>query len=1164
MTAPTKDELLRLCKCSECPLNKQFNPVFGEGPEQANLIMIGEAPGYYEQNAGRPFTGPIGKLINNLLRQMGSSRDKVYLTNTTLCKAPTPSGSDSAPPPLAAVHACSARLHAEIASRNPKVITAMGATAANALLGTKGKISDVAGAITWSDDYQAFIIPSVHPASLFHGAGASQFEDIVDALYRSIKFADGRLPLPNRTSEIKYQYIEHKADVYWALQDIQARGTSGVPIAIDTETDGLRYLTDRLICVSISDGTDSWVIDAEPLLEDPTNKRLMASMFRDEKILWICHNLKFDQQILRYNFDYYPMHAVDTMAYALGLTERGQGVGLKRLSRSYLNEPYYEAQLKSIVKVEGDDNGKFSVVPKDILAEYAARDARNTARLYQILVPLVKEEGTEQLVTTLLIPAAKAFADMEYRGMRVDMEQNKKLESLWLPKVQAATTSLQEFADSKGFDASKVVKKPKKGDIRLNVNSHPQLAHLIYDILGYEEPPKKTHKSADRTTGKEFRAFYPNEPITLLLEEFATLDHLLKSYVYGIADDVWPDGRVHPDFKLAGTVTGRLAIQDPPMQTLPKNQVNPELAALLRRQFIPTDGYVFIECDFRQLELRVGWHLSGDENMGKALMAGDFHTNTAAKIFDVPIGKITKQQRTICKAVSFGVMYNRQAPSLAKGELNCDVGTAQKYIDDWFAEYPTLREWLLDQQAEALKNQELTTSFGRKRRWGYKSNELLQEIMNQAVNFPVQCVPVGTKVWTENGHKNIECIERGESVRTSSGFHPVKDIWTRHVETEIVKLRVAGCNDVEFTPEHPIWVKPEGDDTWQWKMPRTVLVGDKVCVPRYIPIHIDNIDGLHITPELANVCGWYLAEGRYDKTNRAIVFTMHEDELEYADTLCRDIDVVNDDFLSKGYEHRRGKSAIRRPNPSSKAISVRLGSKLLGEWLVSNFGLGSTNKHVPSWVFDSPVWFIESLLAAYVTGDGCYTGSNWTVTTKSEQLAYDVQILLNILGHSVRVMSREHNFGYPTLYPTQYLLNFGVYRREHQKSVDRFEDHYECTVQEVSTKQYEGTVYNLHVEEEHEFCVPYITHNSVASDMCLSSLIKLHKMLPERGWGDVILTIHDALLFEIKPEFIQPALLLIREVMCNPDFETKAVFDIDATVGLNWGDMHEVEKESDG
>jgi uracil-DNA glycosylase family 4 len=737
----TREELLSLCECHRCPLLNVRAPVLGHGPLDAKLAIVGEAPGYNEAAIGKPFVGPSGKLLDATLEEVHYHRRDVYVTNAVLCRPISERGGDSAPP-TEAIRACRPRLLAELAQTDAKVVVALGGSAAASLLQTREKVSELVGASQYvegvRDGEDILVVPTYHPAAVLHGRGSERlFDDILDGLRRAVNLATGKIPYPPKDTAIEYYDAQTVEQVGECLANIayrvafaggviaQGDGHRRVRLALDTETDDVTYLNNSLIMVQVSDGESTWVMSAAGLL-DERNRQDFVDLLESEDVVWVLHNMSFDFQFLRHNFGAVPKHAIDTMALGLGLTERLEGVSLKRLSRMYLNEPAYEAELRQYLPTRATP---YSAIPWDVLAKYAARDARNTWRLVDVLTPLCTEEGTITLCNELLMPAQRCFADLEYRGVKIDLEWAKQLTALWRPRIELAEYALQAYAQEVGFKASKVI---ATRDDSLNPRSSKQLIHLAYDVLGMSPVGGK------RTTDASFLEKYADEDVVKLLKDLRQIDHLYKAYVLGIVDDVWADGRAHPDFLLGGTVTGRLAIHNPPLQTIPKWQVDREVADMIHRLFIPSEGMTFVEVDYRQLELRVLWHLTGDKALGNALTSGDFHSQTASKVFRIPIEQVTGHHRFISKFVTFGIAYGRQAYSLATGELKCSVEEAQSYVDGFWRAYPTYYAWFREEQQRALRDGILTTPFGRKRRWNLITPENVEAIKNQAVNFAPQ------------------------------------------------------------------------------------------------------------------------------------------------------------------------------------------------------------------------------------------------------------------------------------------------------------------------------------------------------------------------------------------------------------------------------------------
>jgi len=272
-------------------------------------------------------------------------------------------------------------------------------------------------------------------------------------------------------------------------------------------------------------------------------------------------------------------------------------------------------------------------------------------------------------------------------------------------------------------------------DGTFNPNSAPQRQHLAFNVLKMK-PVKGT------SVDKDFFAYHGTHPFSKLMGDYSEVRHLMSNYVDGIADDVWADGRIHPDFLLFGTVTGRLSIHNPPMQTIPKWGVDAKKAKMVRKLFVASPGHVIVDIDYKNLELFIAWHYSGDENLGKALTEEDFHRRTAAAIFNKEYDAVTGLDRFNSKFVTFGIAYGRQAWSLAQGELYELTGgnerKAQQYIDRFWGLYPDYKRVYDEWQERALSVGELRTPMGRVRRWRLKSREMLNHIRNQAVNFPIQ------------------------------------------------------------------------------------------------------------------------------------------------------------------------------------------------------------------------------------------------------------------------------------------------------------------------------------------------------------------------------------------------------------------------------------------
>ena len=733
----TKLELLELCDCAGCPLDDIRMPVLGSGPEKAAIVFVGEAPGKDEIRTGNVFTGPAGRLLNATLSEHGLSREDVYVTNVALCR-PTAEWKDVEPPPEA-LKACYERLVAEIQDREPKFVVTLGAVSSRVLVGASKdtKISELTGATFWNKDIGVWVIPTFHPAAVLHG-GIGYFDDIYETIQRLSRMLDGTIPEPSFDDET-FEYAlyddEDISEVRKAIYEIRNGILGETTLAIDTETQyaDLPGPNNQLLMVQIGSTERAFCFTAQSLLNDPITKGMFQALLVSKDITWAMHNAKFDDNQLRYWFGVVPRKFIDTMAMALGVTEREGQIGLKKLARRFLNAGYYEGEIRQYLP---NDSVPFSRVPVEVLAKYGAADVIYTARLVPVLETFIRDEGTYNHVMNWLVPAQRAFAEMEgwSGGTSVDLEYAKELHAEWDPKVAEAAGELQKYASDAGFDARNCVQDSKDGV--LNPKSSKQLQHLFWDVLQLTPPIPSKGRSCDA----EVLAAMEGQRVAQLLLHFRQMTHMLTTYVDGILDDVREDGRVHPDFRIAGTVTGRLSIRNPPLQTIPRaDTVEAGEFDSIKRLFNAPAGHVFCNADYKALELHVAWHYSNDDALGEILTSGrDFHRSVSAKIWNKPYDSITKAERELSKLTTYGLMYGRNAWSLATGEMQCSVAEAQEHIDGFFEGFPKFAEWWRGQQESVVRDGYLQTSIGRKRRWTLFTANNREEIQRQAVNFPIQ------------------------------------------------------------------------------------------------------------------------------------------------------------------------------------------------------------------------------------------------------------------------------------------------------------------------------------------------------------------------------------------------------------------------------------------
>jgi DNA polymerase-1 len=674
--------------------------ITGYGNPDHGVVIIGIAPGRDEIRTGRPFTGVSGKLLDNILRSVGWPREKVYTTNLVCWNIDQPSTADIA--------ACATRLKAELEQLHPKVIFLMGKIVTEAFI-PDCTFSKVRGAVQWING--SWVISTYHPAAIVRG-GVQFINDLVKDLSK-IKYVT-TWPQDNSYGDIEYTLIRSQESAQELLNTLPLN----IPVALDVETDSLsldkgEYIDvfgENIISIAISTGAGTWVIP----------QKYSRGLIWPKSVQWTFHNGLYDVQAMRLHLGVELPIVHDTMLQSYTLDERNlKGLhSLKSLSRQWVGAGFYEEEITQYKKVG------YQEAPKKALHKYNAYDAAYTARLQPVFHSMQVEDEVCSVYDNLLIPAANVFSDIQYRGVRIDQDRVRELSLEWLPRWLDGEKELQTIAAEGGWDR----------DEPINTNSPKQLSHFLYDILGMPGGP---------STNKETLAVLADEhPFITKLLKFRQLDHMINTYLQGIQDDVKRDGRVHANCLLHGTVTGRLSYTNPPLQTIPQaGSVGDDLARI-RTIFVPSnmDTHVVVEVDYGKAELWCAYYYSKDPAMLEDLMSADYHTAVASRVYKKPANQITKNERKAMKYVTFGIMYGRQAPDLAHGELKCSIVQAQQYIDAWKARNYIYVQWTDKIKAELMATGEVVSATGRKRRFYYIDNSSASDVYNKAVNFPVQCL----------------------------------------------------------------------------------------------------------------------------------------------------------------------------------------------------------------------------------------------------------------------------------------------------------------------------------------------------------------------------------------------------------------------------------------
>ena len=324
-----------------------------------------------------------------------------------------------------------------------------------------------------------------------------------------------------------------------------------------------------------------------------------------------------------------------------------------------------------------------------------------------------------KLYMEMEMPLIYSLYHMEQAGIRVDKEQLKIYGEQLEEKIVTLEQKIYELAGEK-----------------FNINSPKQLGEILFERM--QLPHGKKTKTGYSTAADVLEKLAPDYPVVQMILDYRQLTKLNSTYAQGLAGFIREDGRIHGKFNQTITATGRISSTEPNLQNIP---VRMELGRAIRKVFVPEDGYVFVDADYSQIELRILAHMSGDERLISAYRdAQDIHAITASEVFHTPLDEVTPLQRRNAKAVNFGIVYGISAFGLSE-DLSISRKEALEYINKYFETYPGVKRFL-DEQVQIGKEQGcVTTMYGRKRPIPeLKSGNFMQRSFGErvAMNSPIQ------------------------------------------------------------------------------------------------------------------------------------------------------------------------------------------------------------------------------------------------------------------------------------------------------------------------------------------------------------------------------------------------------------------------------------------
>ncbi len=409
--------------------------------------------------------------------------------------------------------------------------------------------------------------------------------------------------------------------------------------------------------------------------------------------------------------------AVKSFSRVLDSKEEKVVLDLKRILKSTsISEPVFDVGLAAYL----DDPTSTGYDFEKLVSKYTDDALSNPRALLVVAESLknkLKDKNQLELLNEVEIPLARVLYEIEKRGVLVDRD----ILEIAGDEMEAETQRIQkEIFSIAGTE--------------FNISSPKQLSHILFEKIGLK-PDKKT-KTGYSTSASVLEKFKPQSPIVSLVMDYRELCKLVGTYIKPLPRYADSDGRIHTTFIQNGTSTGRLSSANPNLQNIP---IRSQWGASIRSAFIAPDGYLLLDADYSQIELRILAHLSGDEGLIEAFRDGhDIHTYTARKIFDTE--NISSQQRRSAKVINFGILYGMSAHRLSN-ELDISMKDAKQFIDDYFDRFNGIRDYIDSVVESATVDGYTQTILGRRR----NMPELASENFNirsfgkrVAVNAPIQ------------------------------------------------------------------------------------------------------------------------------------------------------------------------------------------------------------------------------------------------------------------------------------------------------------------------------------------------------------------------------------------------------------------------------------------
>ncbi|MEO6175212.1 MAG: DNA polymerase I [Flavobacterium circumlabens] len=535
-----------------------------------------------------------------------------------------------------------------------------------------------------------------------------------------------------------YQAVEGDLGVKLLLQNLQKQPS----VCFDTETTGLDALHAELVGISFSyeKGKGYYVPFPESQEEAQTLIDKFIPFFENENIEKIGQNLKYDLKILSNYGVTVKGKLFDTMI-AHYLINPDMRHNMDILAETYLK--YSPKSIETLIGKKGKNQISMRDVALEEIKEYAAEDADITLQLKEIFTTELDKTETKKLFDEIEIPLVSVLAAMETEGIRLDVEFLSAMSKEMDIEIKSLEQKIYESAGEK-----------------FNLASPKQLGDVLFDKMKIGGAKQKKTKTGQYATGEEVLTYLANDnPIVKEILDWRQMVKLQSTYILALPEQVDKKTlRVHTDYMQTVAATGRLSSNNPNLQNIP---IRTERGRQIRKAFVARDeNHTLISADYSQIELRIIAALSGEENMIAAFQNGeDIHKATAAKVFDVPLEEVSREQRSNAKTVNFGIIYGVSAFGLSN-QTSLSRSESAALIEAYYKTYPRLKSYISDQIEFAREKGYVQTILGRRRYLKdiNSANAVVRSAAERnAVNAPIQGSAADViKIAMINIHKKLK------------------------------------------------------------------------------------------------------------------------------------------------------------------------------------------------------------------------------------------------------------------------------------------------------------------------------------------------------------------------------------------------------------------------